>query len=301
LKSFDFAEAKPDNNEGKYMFDHKEEHEYRRAYRAARYGRTKKKSGGDCMRHYEILSSGSVPSFEEIEHSPAHTLAHFPKELLARARDLPGVDPVAGTINSEAFDHDEYLCLADELLRYTREYLTTKSVAEYVLRVAGKPRARNILYLSGHEGADYVRDMLLHGLKSVVKENNGVVVDYVKPPHLYDIADDTPPHGWSNENIYGLGFSTAHRLTEVDDPGDASFVDRSNLSERILNKEFDVVVYGSVHRGMLFLDEVIEAYGGEIVFVDGEDMHGMCTKVQKFAKMGHYFMREIGDDCEVIQ
>ena len=169
---------------------------------------------------------------------------------------------------------------------------------KYLSQTASKQNARKILYLSGHEGADYVRDMLLHGLKEVMAERGGVVVDFVKPPHLYDIGEDTPPNGWTNENIYGLGYSTAHRLTEHDD--DLSRVDRFDLSKRIRDREFDLVVYGSVHRGMLFLDEVLQHYRGEneIVFVDGEDSHGFCEKARKYAGVGVYFMREIPDHCD---
>jgi len=45
---------------------------------------------------------------------------------------------------------------------------------------------------------------------------------------------------------------------------------------------------------MLFLDEVLENYSKEnIVFVDGEDMHGICEKVVEYADKGFFFMREI--------
>ena len=121
------------------------------------------------------ISINSIPAFIDIENSPPHTLSQFPKALLARARDLPGVDATLEAIDSSIFNEEEYYCLAETLLNYTREYLTTRSVAEYVLEtVRGNEKeageVKKILYLSGHTGADYVRDMLLHGLKELMSD-----------------------------------------------------------------------------------------------------------------------------------
>ena len=44
---------------GRYAFEPHEEAEYKRAYREAYFGVTKKKAGWDCMRHYEIAASGA--------------------------------------------------------------------------------------------------------------------------------------------------------------------------------------------------------------------------------------------------
>jgi len=296
-----FAPMKPNNYNGdnearnNYMFGHNEEHEYKRSYRRSFYGRTTKKSGWDCLRHYEILASGSVPYFVGLEECPKDTLAWFPKELLLKVQQINGVSPTS--IDFSSFDYPSYYCAASSLLNYTREHLTTKAVAEYVLNTVNRNNAQRVLFLSGHEGVDYVRDMLLHGLKGIVP----VVVDYVKPPHLYDIDENVGPKEWTNENLYGHGFTMARRLREFDD--DESYVERGDLARRIKDREFDLVVFGSVHRGMLFWDEVKENYGREeIVFVDGEDEHGLggeggCKKWKEYGELGYYFMREIPDDC----
>jgi len=50
-----------------YLFEGtaEDEFEYHRRYRGALFGATRKKSGWDCMRHYEVLASGSIPWFED--------------------------------------------------------------------------------------------------------------------------------------------------------------------------------------------------------------------------------------------
>jgi len=274
----------PQKSRGAYSFTIAEEAEYKRSYRQSRFAVTTKKSGWDCLRHYEILGSGTAPYFERLEDASEGTLRHLPKESLIKLRSIAD-----GWDSDPSLSEFLYLCEISRLLAYTQQHLTTKAVAQYVLDVALKPSARRILFLGGNEGTDYVRDMLLHGMKEVVRERGGVVVDFVRPPHMY-WSDDTGPKEWSNEGLYGLGFTYARWLTAVDDD-----VDRADIDGRIRAREFDLVVFGSVHRGMPFLDVVGESYGrDEIVFVDGEDEHGWeCEMVKAFKDKGFYFMREI--------
>ena len=106
---------------------------------------------------------------------------------------------------------------------------------------------------------------------------------------MYAVPAGAPP---GNEDLYGNGFSYAHRM-------DAGLVvDRTRLEARLAAKEFDVVVYGSVHRGMPYLETVLATYApSAVVFVDGEDFHGWCGKVVRLASKGTYFMRELPDGC----
>ena len=85
--------------------------------------------------------------------------------------------------------------------------------------------------------------------------------------------------------MYGRGFTIAGNLP------DRSMLDRSRLSEQILSKSFDLIVYGSVWRCLDYLDDVRKAYSREeIVFCDGEDH----TQIKRdLLPYGLYFKREL--------
>ena len=81
-----------------------------------------KKAGWDCMRHYEILGNYCIPYFVGLEDCPKNTLANLPKELLLEAKDLAG-----------NFDEQKYFIILNELFDYTKNNLTTKNLANYIL------------------------------------------------------------------------------------------------------------------------------------------------------------------------
>jgi hypothetical protein len=81
-----------------------------------------KKAGWDCMRHYEILGNYCIPYFIGLEDCPKNTLANLPKELLLEGREL-----------ANNFDSQKYFIILDEIFNYTKENLTTKNIANYIL------------------------------------------------------------------------------------------------------------------------------------------------------------------------
>ena len=103
-----------------YVF--KSEQPYFEDYQKSYYGVTMKKAGWDCMRHYEILGNYCVPYFVGLEDCPKNTLANLPKELLLEAKDL-----------AENFDEQKYFIILNELFDYTKNNLTTKNLANYIL------------------------------------------------------------------------------------------------------------------------------------------------------------------------
>jgi hypothetical protein len=103
-----------------YIF--KDEKSYYNDYQKSYYGVTMKKAGWDCMRHYEILGNNCVPYFIGLEKCPKNTLANLPKELLLDAREL-----------ANNFDEQKYFVILNELFKYTKDNLTTKNLAKYVL------------------------------------------------------------------------------------------------------------------------------------------------------------------------
>jgi hypothetical protein len=100
----------------------KSEQPYYEDYQKSYYGVTMKKAGWDCMRHYEILGNYCIPYFVGLEDCPKNTLVNFPKELLLEGREL-----------TNNFDELKYFSILDELFNYTKNNLTTKNLATYIL------------------------------------------------------------------------------------------------------------------------------------------------------------------------
>jgi hypothetical protein len=95
---------------------------YYKNYRDSYFALTKKKAGWDCMRHYEILGNYCMPYFVGLEDCPKNTLANLPKELLLEGKEL-----------ANNFDTQKYYHILDELFEYTKNNLTTKQLAQYVI------------------------------------------------------------------------------------------------------------------------------------------------------------------------
>jgi hypothetical protein len=229
-------------------------------YQASVFGKTWKKGGWDCMRHYEILANGCIPWFEGLDKCPPKTLTHLPKDLIkqAMASDTP-----------ETF--------IPALLEHTRAHLTTRAMARYVLEAAGHPNAKRVLFLSSDDRPDYLRCSLLSGFKELLgKEcSESVVV-----PHIYDDYGPT-------DHLYGRGFSYTRSIPASSKPAPVHIDD-------IKNHKFDLVIYGSLHRGMPAWETVKSAYlPSEIVLVCGEEGDDHVCDGYTYASQGHpVFIRE---------
>ena len=119
-KTQDYASIIPGD---KSTYIYKEETPYYEDYQKSYFGVTTKKGGWDCLRHYEILMNGCVPYFPDLENCPIHTMERFPKKLVLSAMD----EIKKG--NDLTF-YNEHVNL---LLNWTREMLTTESVAKSVI------------------------------------------------------------------------------------------------------------------------------------------------------------------------
>lgn len=103
-----------------YIF--KDEQLYYDDYNKSYYGLTTKKAGWDCMRHYEILANNCIPYFPGLEDCPKNTLTHLPKDLLINIKN-----------KIHDIDNEEYNKYLNLLNHYTKNHLTTKSMAQYIL------------------------------------------------------------------------------------------------------------------------------------------------------------------------
>lgn len=251
-----------------------EEAEYYKDYQRSYFAITSKKSGWDCLRHYEILANGCIPYFVNLDTCDPNTMKFLPKELILEAMHLPGVS--YGAIDHAIFNTKRYYEILDQLLAHTREYLTAKRMAEYLLTTINYSGNGKILFLTDDLSPDYLRCCTLIGMKELLNEK---IVDVPKITHIYTSYPGNTKH------LYGRGMSYTQI---VDDP----LVDRENIEERIKNKEFDLIIYGSVHRGLRYHDLVLQTYDHDkIIYICGEDRH-YCP----YLHLPHLFLREFEDN-----
>jgi hypothetical protein len=289
---------------GDYVHDRDLEHLYHADLSRSLFALTNKKSGWDCMRHLEILARGSLPYMHDIEQCPPRTMAAYPKDvlkLLLRFPGLPDLRPDSlKTLNSTqafdtlpaAFDRMLYLVTVSALLHYTRTHLSTTSMAEYLFRTMGVPHASKVLFISDWNEwprGDYMCDTLLHGCKRLLGVNcvdfHKRLIDYQSYFSEKDLVDKR--RGW-----WGYGFSHAHLFDDV-----PHAIDRSNLEERLANREFDIVIFGMGHRAYpppLF-DKVCQCYPpSRVAMVHGNDYPISAKEVLNYKNCTSYiFSREL--------
>jgi hypothetical protein len=129
-----------------------------------------------------------------------------------------------------------------------------------------------ILYITGATGADYMADLVMHGLRSLLGPD---LVDVKKMWFMYDTSEHYMFH-----TLYKL-------LPDIE-------VDREDIQGKIAKRYFDAVVYGSVHRCRDYLDSVCSVYPkSRIAFIDGED----GPEVAPAMGSGWYFKRELQGEC----
>jgi hypothetical protein len=153
------------------------------------------------MRHYEILASGSVPMFLDIHERPEGVLTHLPVELLKHVRDqkffkVEGCEMkhVLTTCNIyldvDEINMKEYKSIACSLLQHTKQHLTTKALARYVLETSGTlagpiltvSKSFKALYLGGGvSNSDYLRDLMFHGFRDLLGDK---LFEYNTPRYM---------------------------------------------------------------------------------------------------------------------
>ena len=256
------------------------ETDYYNQYRESYFAITKKKGGWDCMRHYEILANNCIPFFIFIGECPVNTMALCPKDLFIEANILYNKRFAGKNIDSlTEEDIYEYTILLKKLTDYTKNHLTTTKMAKYVLHKTGFENVSKILLLSGYLAPDYLRCLTLHGFKELFGTN---CHDYPKIEHIYK-SDHINYH-----ELYGKGITFTNLLDQS--------LHNDNLDESIeddiINKRYDIIIYGSYHRGMPFYDLVCSLYEpNRIIMFCGEDIH--CCDYNNYVQKNHsVFVRE---------
>lgn len=260
----DFATIIP-GDMSTYIFN--DEKSYYEDYAVSIFGKTCKKGGWDCMRHYEIMANGCIPWFDNLENCPKNTLTIFPRQIMEEAKQ--------DFLNKKPFNME----LSQQILDFTREFLSTKAMATYILRMSGHLDAKSCLFLSDQEYPDYLNCLTLHGFKELFgKECH----DFVCIPYLYT----NYPHP---EKLYGKGFTYSclldkekYRNNEYD----------KNIEEIIKSHYFDIIIFGSIHRTTKYWSFVNRYYKEtDIITLCGEDEH-ICDK-KELGQDYPLFVREL--------
>ena len=125
---------------------------------------------------------------------------------------------------------------------------------------------------------NYMNDLLLHGLRDLYGND---IIDYPGCWYLYD--DEIKKRKYDEKRFWGKGFTIKNILRNFNS------IDRENIRQKIRNKYFDLIIYGSIRRSDQFLEEVIK-YNNKFLFIDGEDDNYIETK---YSNLGLYFKREL--------
>ncbi len=267
-------------NTNTYIYN--SETDYYKGYQESWFALTCKKGGWDCMRHYEIIANGCIPLFLDLPQCPPNTMTTFPKELVTQSNMLYFQILETGFTS----DHeDQCRCIINKLLQIARERMTCKATAQYILNtVSPDIPVKSILYLSGHTGPDYLRCLTLTGFKELLGSR---CHDYPRISHIY--ADCIPDNTMWGKGITYTG-NVALDLYD-DSRNDTVIFD-------ITNHKYDLIIYGSGHRGMPFIDIVQNHYSpNEVVVLCGED----CDRNIHYSKHCcafinapmHVFVREL--------
>jgi hypothetical protein len=256
------------------------EQDYYNEYKESYFAMTVKKAGWDCMRHYEILANGCVPYFVDIEECPQYTMYLCPKHLFIEANALYNKLKTKQIRDLTDEDINTYNKLRNRLFEYTQTYLTTSKMASYILRQTNFENVSKILYLSGSTFPDYLRCLTLHGFKKLFGAN---CHDYPKIPHIYKTNDI------KYNELYGKGYTYTNLL----DPMFRNDRLDSSIQEDIKNKYYEIIVYGSYHRGMPYYDLISTIYKpNEIILMCGEDIHYCnCSSLMQYGF--NVFVREL--------
>ena len=137
-------------------FTFNDEESYLNDYRSSLFGFTWRKAGWDCLRHYEILGSDCIPLFLDIEYCPDTVCTTIPKQLLKNFYIESGIYEIFNMSEKIEYNDSRTLIINKDLTKindldlsesfyilyfkylqklkiYTKENLTTYSLAKYIL------------------------------------------------------------------------------------------------------------------------------------------------------------------------
>ena len=267
-------------NANDYLFTAGEEAKYYDMYRQSMFAITKKKGGWDCLRHYEILATGSIPLFEDLDKCPEDTLSSFPKNILREAYNI--LIPWKNTPEQQK----AYSIYSSLIFTYTIKNCSVSANASRFLsdmsHLGSCPK--NILMLVGHPGVNYTRELNWIGIKRWASSVGSNAVEYPPLDFLYDDFLES-----RLSELYGNGFTYSRRLAS----SMRVVLSEKELIESIRTKKWDMIIYGKVGPDeseigsvpqLPFWKHVFKRYSrDEIVFWYGGDGMQDMTYANKYS------------------
>lgn len=122
------AQYNPNSNKN-YTYDN--EQDYYNDYNKSYFGKTFRKAGFDCLRHYEILGSNCIPYFTDIDHCPKYTCINLPKDLLRVVTHLIDKKSMEYFMTNEGVEI--YNILHEQIMNHFKSYGTTEAIAKQML------------------------------------------------------------------------------------------------------------------------------------------------------------------------
>ena len=292
---------------------------------------THKRGGWDCMRHVEILAAGAVPYFADLRKCWKNCLALLPKSILLKVLDMPGVKHIGslggpippnphfidpqpqmqanmnyvtwGQIDWSTFNESYYFEVADELLSYTKKYLTTRSTAAYLLHKIGYEDPKHV-FVVGRDHMDYLELLTEQGFAEL---GINYTANYPRK-RWHQVREPEAGSSWTAQQ-----FEDVRRNTGLDTPTHGACMvvglrippltestENSDIIRKLQAGVFDLVVYTWPHwpvQQYPFWEHVYKVVPkSRIVFVDGgDDGNDPHNDFQHATQFGHVFRRELHD------
>lgn len=142
-----------------------------------------------------------------------------------------------------------------------------------------------VLFINDFRNPDYLNDMIYHGLKGLW---NLSISETTYPSYM---IRDYP----SKSKLYGRGFTLYACMKN-----DVSIEIEETILQKISDKFYGLIIYGSIKRCSYLVDFVTSVYDKKkVVFIDGED-EWFISRPDLVGK-GHYFKREILEPHDGVQ
>jgi hypothetical protein len=142
-----------------------------------------------------------------------------------------------------------------------------------------------VLFINDFRRPDYLNDMIYHGLKGLW---NLSISETTYPSYM---IRDYP----SKSKLYGRGFTLYACMKN-----DVSIEIEETILQKISDKFYDLIIYGSIKRCSYLVDFVTSVYDKKkVVFIDGED-EWFISRPDLIGK-GHYFKRELLEPHDGVQ
>ncbi len=123
-----------------------------------------------------------------------------------------------------------------------------------------------------------MNDLLLHGLREILNHD---VIDYPGAWYLY--KDEAKNRDLNCNKLWGKGFTASNILD------DYNKIERDDILTKIKKRYFNLIIYGSIRRSNLYIEEAIKN-GNKCIFIDGEDDQNID---KRYLGKGLYFKREL--------